>query len=60
MLLDDSIEIKVSFNTNKTIKEIDNLMNLIDLSKTIDVYKDGIRHLTYSIWLEYFFSKHGK
>jgi len=42
----------LGFSNSKTAEEITKLMSLIDLSKTRDISKDGIRHLTFSRWLE--------
>lgn len=44
----------LGFNNSKIANEIHELMNLLDLSKTRDLSKEGERHLTYSRWLEDF------
>lgn len=44
----------IGFNSDKIVKEIDNLMSMIDLSKTRDIKSGVDRHLTYSRWLEDF------
>ena len=55
---DKSFKTKVKnfmgFNSDKIVKEIDNLMSMIDLSKTRDIKSGVDRHLTYSRWLEDF------
>jgi len=52
----DSNKIKnfIRFNSSKIVQEIDELMSLIDLSKTRDIKSEEMRHLTYSRWLQDF------
>jgi hypothetical protein len=42
----------LGFNNSKMGKEVEELMDKYDLTKTRDVTKDGKRHLTFSSWLE--------
>jgi len=53
---EDSEEIRVNpygnFVQNKNLKEIEDIFDLLGLSATRNTLKSGVRHITYSKWLE--------
>jgi hypothetical protein len=51
---ESKIDKYIGFNNSRISSEIDELMKMIDLSKTRDISKEGVRHLTYSRWLQDF------
>lgn len=42
----------MKFNQSKNLKTIKDIFSLLDMSATRNTLKDGIRHITYSKWLE--------